>query len=218
MPQYRGAERTNYQTRKLYDKGKNHGLWPFIGVDGEGGNVPEEGTLFGTRHQYLSLRAGAELLETGHPLEFRECMSFLCEMPRYSIPVAFFFDYDVTMMLRTAPRDRAYRLLHPELRRGRDGNVLPVDIDEFQVDYLPHKEFRVRRRGTSRWTVISDVGQFFQSSFLTALEKWDVGTPEEREFIRKGKSMRADFAELTDETRAYNALECLLLEQLMTDF
>jgi hypothetical protein len=192
----------------------------FRGVDGEGGNVHEEGTLFGTRHQYLSLRAGPDLLETGRPLGFRECFDFLCNLSPSYIYVAYFFDYDVTMMIRTLPKRVAQQLLNRHLRGSRDDPnwTIPVSFDGYDFDYLPHKEFKVRRTGTKRWIIISDVGQFFQGAFLSTLKKWSVGTPDELAMIEKGKSMRADFTEFTDETRAYNALECVLLEQLMTDF
>jgi DNA polymerase type B, organellar and viral len=215
----KGVQGHNYATKKANTAPK-----PFVGVDGEGGNVAESGTLFGTRHQYLSLRAGSELLETGSPLTPWECFDFLCSLPRNTIPVSYFFDYDVTMMISMLPMERAQRLLTPRLREvGTNGWSLPVDVTApdgtvYQLDYLPHKEFRVRRAGETKWYIISDVGQFFQTSFLKTLEKWDIGTPEEREMIRVGKEKRATFEGFTDETRAYNALECLLLEQLMEMF
>lgn len=218
----KGVARHNYATRKLYDKTKYRSLWEFRGVDGEGGNVAEPGTLFGTRHQYLSLRVGPNLLQTGDPLSWRDCFEFLCEQPRTGfIYVAYFFDYDVTMMIRTLPAWVAQKLLNRHLRFAKDdpqGFSMPVDYGGYQFDYLPHKEFKVRRAGERRWMIISDVGQFFQSTFLTTLERWDIGTPEERECIRKGKAMRAEFAEHTPEIEYYNTLECLLLEQLMTRF
>jgi hypothetical protein len=209
----------NRQRERDYGTGRyeRHGDYEFRGVDGEGGNVPEEGTLFGTRHQYLTLRAGPELLETGMPLGWEECLSFLAGLPKRYIYVAYFFDYDVTMIIRTMPEERARRLLNRALRT-KDGHTRPLEIGEFEIDYLPHKEFKVRRKDARHWTIISDVGQFFQSSFLKTLEKWDIGTPEERETIRKGKLMRAEFAEHTEEIEYYNTLECLLLEQLMTHF
>src|SRR5215831_7308048 len=106
-----GLERHNRATRKLYDKSKYRSLWEFRGVDGEGGNVAEEGTLFGTRHQYLSLRCGPYLLETGRPLDWRECFGFLADQPpRSFIYVSYFFDYDVTMMIRTMPESIARKL------------------------------------------------------------------------------------------------------------
>lgn len=210
-------DRHNYATRKLYDK-KFKDNWEFRGVDGEGGNVHEEGTLFGDRHQYLSLRCGPDLLETGKPLSYSDCFAFLADRDHRYNYVAYFFDYDVTMMIRTLPQRYVRELLHREQRYGDTAWLRPVEYDGFQFDYLPHKEFKVRRVGQKHWTIISDVGQFFQSSFLSTLKKWNIGTEQERAFIEKGKKMRADFTEHTDEIRAYNALECLLLEQLMTEF
>lgn len=213
------VERYNHATRAASDPEKNKLIRKFRGVDGEGGNVRELDTLFGTRHQYLSLRCGPSLLETGEPLNWRQCFEFLTAQPKYHENVSYFFDYDVTMMIRTMPMERARRLLNRHLRTDPETkNILPLEIGDFEIDYLPHKEFKVRRKGTKYWTIINDVGQFFQGPFISSLEKWNIGTPEEREMIRRGKSMRADFTELTEETKAYNALECLLLEQLMTDF
>lgn len=217
MPKGDTTERHNQPTRRLYDR-KYKDNQEFRGVDGEGGNVPEEGALFGTRHQYLSLRAGPDLLATGKPLSWSECLAFLSDLSPHYIYVSYFFDYDVTMIIRTFPVDRARRLLNRNLRYSKTGNVLPLDIGGFEIDYLQHKEFRVRRKGRRNWIVINDVGQFFQASFLKTLQRWEIGTPAELEAIRKGKSMRADFAELTEETQYYNALECVLLEQLMTNF
>ena len=191
---------------------------PFRGVDGEGGNVAEPGTLFGERHQYLSLRIGPELLETGEPLSWRECFSFIADQSPDYIYVSYFFDYDVTMMIRTLPEERARRLLYPALREHEEyGRALPVDVDEFQIDYMPHKCFQVRRKG-GKWIVIQDVGQFFQSSFLNTLKKWNIGTPAELAMIEKGKKDRSSFTQTTAEIRAYNALGVLLLEQLMEEF
>lgn len=144
--------------------------------------------------------------------------------------MSYFFDYDVTMMLKSMPEERAKRLLNRHLRFAKDNNFASgVDIGPFQVEYIPHKEFKVRKvigvnyedNRTpiySPWTIVSDVGQFFQTSFLQTLEKWEIGTAEEREMIRKGKSMRAGFAGMDDEIRAYNSLECLLLRDLMYAF
>jgi DNA polymerase type B, organellar and viral len=217
-PNRHGVSRHNAATRRAWKPDAE-----FCGVDGEGGNVAEEGTLFGHRHQYLSLRAGADLLETGKPLSWHECLEFLADLDPDRIYVGYFFDYDVTMIIRTLSMERARRLLYPHLRTAPGAQYAsPLDLaapdgSQYQIDYLPHKEFRVRRPG-GRWVIISDTGQFFQSAFLTTLRKWDIGTPDELEMIARGKSMRADFTEFTDETRAYNALECVLLEQLMTNF
>jgi hypothetical protein len=204
--------------KKLHDK-KYPENREFRGVDGEGGNVPISDALFGTRHQYLSLRVGPDVLETGKPLTWHDCFDFLADLSTYSyIYVAYFFDYDVTMMIRTLPEKVARKLLDRHTRVGANMYIYPVEYEGFEFDYLPHKEFKIRRAGAKKWVVINDTGQFFQSAFYPTLCKWDIGTEQEREFVARGKSMRADFAELSDETRAYNAVEVLLLEQLMTNF
>lgn len=211
------VERHNQATRRLYDK-KFQDNREFRGVDGEGGNVPDEDALFGVRHQYLSLRAGPDILETGRPLSWHDCLSFLAGLSPKFIYVAYFFDYDVTMIIRTLPVERARRLFNRGARTTGTGFLMPLEVGEFEIDYLPHKEFKVRRKGRKGWIVINDVGQFFQSAFLPTLKKWDIGTPDEQEMIRKGKSMRAEFTYHNAEIQAYNALECVLLEQLMTNF
>lgn len=212
---HHGMREHNAATRKLLEKDRE-----FRAVDGEGGNVAEDGTLFGTRHQYLSLRAGPELLETGKPLDYRQCFNFLCSQSPDYIYVAYFFDYDVTMMIRTLPQHIAAQLLNRHLRGARDDPnwTIPVTYDGYDFDYLPHKEFKVRRTGSKKWIIVSDVGQFFQGAFLSTLQKWDIGTADEQNMIARGKAQRADFTEFSEETRAYNALECVLLEQLMTNF
>jgi hypothetical protein len=217
MPKGDTLERLNQPTRRLYDRKYQDNL-EFRGVDGEGGNVPDADALFGNKHQYLSLRVGPNLLETGEPLSWEECFRFLAEQSPNYIYVAYFFDYDVTMMIRTLPKSVASKLINRHTRANQYGNILPVRHGGYEFDYMPHKEFRIRRADSKRWIIISDVGQFFQKTFLNTIKKWEVGTPEEQEVIRKGKEMRADFAEHTEEIAYYNTLECVLLEQLMTNF
>jgi DNA polymerase type B, organellar and viral len=206
----------------------------FVGVDGEGGDI------LGS-HEYLLLRAGKHVLETGEPLTFAECAGFIADLPRGPIYVAYYFDYDVTMMIRRLPRDRIGRLLDRESRASdRPGMPMPVDYAGFQIDYLPHKEFRVRRRlpdvggkrRYSKWIVISDVGSFFQSSFVSALRKWYgtmvdgvwVPNPGEAHMgevidkIHEGKLQRNSFGKVTEYEREYNLLEIKVLEMLMTKF
>jgi len=187
----------------------------FVGVDGEGGNIDG-------RHEYLLLRAGNHALETGNPLTYRQCLPFLASLPKTAIYVSFFFDYDVTMICRHLPEQRLRRLLDIDCRRikGRPCSSYPLDVDEtWQIDYIPRKEFRVRWNGKP-WTVIHDVGTFFQTSFVKALQKW---FPEERfqpviERIALGKEQRHDFGAVTQDEREYNKLEILMLEELMERF
>ena len=199
----RNANRKYNRTQKVDNK-------PFIGVDGEGGNI--EG-----RHEYLLLRAGAHKLYTGKPLSSYECLDFISNLPNNGIYVGYFFDYDVTMILRDLPEERLRRLVDREIRTV-DDIVLPVEWSNFEIEWLPSKEFKVRNTSHDipRWVVISDVGSFFQSSFLSAIEKWNIGSPEQREQIKIGKSLRSKFTNLDEETDLYNTLEIDLLERLMT--
>lgn len=206
-------------TREWTNDSRNRATWPFCGVDGEGGDIPDPTALFGTVHAYQLLRAGEYSIENARGLDFEQCAEFLCSLPPKRIYVAYFFDYDVTMMLRGLPEERVRRIMNRDLRTRNGWTLMPVDVGAYQVDYLPHKEFRIRRKGTGEpFTIISDVGQFFQTSFLKTLEKWNIGTPEERAMIAKGKEMRGDFHEMDVEIRAYNALEISCLETLMSEF
>jgi DNA polymerase type B, organellar and viral len=207
-------------TREWINDPRNRQYQRFCGVDGEGGNIPDPAALFGEVHSYLLLRAGEFKLEDPQGLQFEHCAAFLSKLPHDRIYVSYFFDYDSTMMLKSLPAERVQRVFDRH-KRVKNGQIMPVDWEDYQFDYLPHKEFKVRQRTNGQWgqfTTISDVGQFFQSAFLTTLEKWGIGTEEEREMIRKGKAQRADFTGVTDEIRAYNALEILLLERLMSEF
>lgn len=201
----------------------------FVGVDGEGGNIDG-------MHRYLLLRAGDDAVENDQGLTLRECLSFLCSLAtRERIYVSFAFDYDVTMMLRSAGPAKWNRLFDRKSREfivdGRaTGRYWPVSFGEFEVDYLPRKEFKVRRKGQSRYVVVHDVFTFFQSSFVVALRGWfghfddgqwipespEIGNIVER--IAIGKEQRHDFGAVTQDEREYNILEIEMLEWLMSRF
>lgn len=205
-------------------------LRPFVGVDGEGGEIDG-------KHQYLMLRAGSksqggQLLETGKPLTSYECLAFLADLPTdHRIYVAFAFDYDVTMMLKHITPVKMAKLFD---RKSREivntdgqftGRYYPVRVghDAFEIDYLPGKEFRVRRTGTSHFTIINDVFSFFQSSFVVALRKFFVEENDDWavtaiNLIAEGKEQRNEFTYVTEYEREYNELECNMLEHLMERF
>jgi DNA polymerase type B, organellar and viral len=187
---------------------------PFVGVDGEGGDIPVEGQLFGARHEYLLLRAGEYKLETGRPLTARDWLPFLADLPKDATYVSYYFDYDVTMMLRTLPVERARRI------GGGDYGNGGVRVGPFEVGYRKGSEFRVRRGGAEPgpYTVINDVGSFFQSSFVNTLNLWGIGTQQDRDEIAQGKLLRSQFTDLAESTEVYNRLEIKLLEELMDEF
>jgi hypothetical protein len=192
---------------------------PFVGIDGEGGNL-ETGY-----HAYFLLRAGNKRLlpsEGNARLTTVQCLDFLTSLDPHPIYVGYFFDYDVTKILEDLGWTKLDRLIHRDKRAREDGKgVFPVSYGMFEVDYLPRKEFKVRRTQgeDTKWRVFNDVGSFFQCRFVEAIAKWDIGTEKQRELIGVGKEGRANFSfadiESIDE---YNAMEIVLLEELMEKF
>lgn len=205
---------------------------PFVGVDGEGANLPNG------YHAYFLLRAGESYVcarGDAVRLTTQRCLDFLADLHPDAIYVAYFFDYDVTKILEDLPAEKLRRLMDRNLRRRIDGRgVFPVSYGEFELDYLPRKEFKVRRRvGRERddtrksgyrdifapWVVINDVGSFFQTRFVSAIEKWGIGDSDTRRAIGVGKEQRAEFDVADfDEIAEYNRLECVCLAELMEQF
>ena len=220
--QGRDSTRVNHQQR----------AGTFVAVDGEGGVHPNAAPGY---HAYWLLTAGAKSLtpRVGDVrLRTKDVFHFLTSLPRGPIYVVYFGDYDVTKILEDMPSERLQRLMDRQSRMRRDGRgTFPVTWGEYEVEYLPRKEFKVRRQtGTAErdgrtaatygpWFVLNDVGSFFQCRFVEAIEKWDVGTPAEREQIAREKERRDAFRwEELDTVRAYNLLENRLLAELMEKF
>lgn len=236
-PSYTPDERREYMRRYRAEgrdrtrvANRNVNL-PFVGVDGEGGNV---GSGY---HAYFLLRSGGQsIVPTGSNvrLSTRECLDFLSSLDPDAIYVVYYGDYDVTKILEDLGWSKLDKLINRGKRVRKDGRgIWPVDYAEFQVEYLPRKEFKVRREISrtrdvssgkwhieySPWIVVNDVGSFFQCKFVEALEKWNIGTPNERMAIARDKERRDSFV-LSDlpAIAEYNALECRLLAQLMEKF
>jgi hypothetical protein len=221
---YRAAGRDNSNKANNLNK-------MFVGVDGEGGNIASG------YHSYFLLRAGGQSIvpSAGNVrLTTTECLEFLNSLSRDAIYVVYFGDYDVTKILEDLGWTKLEKLMDRSKRQRKDGKgVWPVDYGPFQVDYLPRKEFKVRKEKSryvddatgkvrieyTPWLVINDVGSFFQCRFVEALQKWSIGTDEERRLIGEGKEGRADFT-FSDigEIDPYNALEIKLLQELMEKF
>jgi hypothetical protein len=188
----------------------------FVGVDGEGGN------LSNGYHAYFMLRAGDHLL-SAHSDDVRlrtyDTLSFLSDLSPKKTYVAFFFDYDVAKILEDLPFKRLQYLMDRDARARDKGGWFPVAYGDFEIDYMPRKEFKVRRKDGGAWITIHDVGSFFQCSFIKALDLWEIGTDKQRALIADGKGKRADFSrDLFQEIANYNHLECILLRELMGKF
>jgi hypothetical protein len=184
----------------------------FTGVDGEGWTDD-----YGDHH-YMTLTVGNQTLYTGQPLTSWECLYHLATLPveEANHYVSFFFDYDVTMILRDMARedpDLAKTLFIPK----EPGKM--VWWKGIGIDYRPHKHLAVKLwtdDRSSKVVTIHDVQGFYQSAFIKALDQFSIGTEEEREHIRRMKAERSDFThEQAEEIIAYSELECKLLALLV---
>jgi DNA polymerase type B, organellar and viral len=197
---------------------------PFCGCDGEGAGTDELG-----RQLYMLFRMGDRELFTGEPLTTRQILRFICDHPPDQILVGFAFGYDVTMILRDLSETQCKRLFAP--RQFGPGRSSFTWFHEFEIDYLPRQYFRVRRvryridpetrqerrvviKGSTR-TIYETFG-FFQKPFAKVLNEFEVGTASEREQIAYDKSRRgSDDWQIGDDERAYCAMECRFLTELM---
>lgn len=209
-PEYKKAERARWNSPA---NNRRKPPKPFVGVDGEGGNIAG-------RHEYLLLRVGTHLLyKDSRPLRTREILSWLTALPREGIYIGYGFDYDVTMILRDWTPEALRELFDRDGRKTKNGRYSPVLHAGFYVEYLPRKHFKVAAwtpvYADLEWFTIHDVIGFYQSSFVQALDAWNIGSESERETIREMKLKRADFTEATDDEIEYNRRECVMLAELV---
>lgn len=207
-PEQRIAEHKRWKAT-LTGKRMNH--HEFVAIDGEGWN--HEG-----RHVYTMIATSdpTQSLYTGEPLSTIECLAFLADLPtkEHLYYVSFFFDYDVTMILRD------FALSAPELAAQlfRPGTRQYVWWEGFGIKYRPHKQFTVKRWDPARKyqaTTIHDGQGFFQTSFVNALRQFGVGTPAEVDEIERMKSQRGSFT-VSDALPVleYSREECRQLVEL----
>lgn len=186
----------------------------FLAIDGEGGTV-------GGEHAYtLLVAAGKEynnhVDNGGQPLSTRQCLDFILSLPQRRKLISFFFNYDVTMILRDFTKDDISYLVHRDARTSYSGKTVPCEWQGYEIDWIPGKLFTVRRKSDKVKRVIYDTAGFFQSSLVRALEGWGVGDDDERAFIESMKGERSDFTgEVTPEIIRYAKTECVLLCKLM---
>lgn len=194
--------------RESIRKARSHYYWPsrpdrehhpdrrFVGWDGEG---PRDAgyALFGNSD-------GDEICQPR--LSTAQCLNLLIEHKRQNrdtIDVWFGGDYDVSMILGDLPR-RCMAALHAY---GK------TTWKDWQLEHIPHKWFKVTHGAIT--VTVFDIHSFFDSGYYDALVSWEIGTPEDRAAIKKGKEGRADFIWIDiDSIRDYFRLELRLMPPL----
>lgn len=209
----------------------------FVGIDGEGQGRRD--------HRYVLLAYSdssgdrADYIEAEKPdrLSTVQCLEFILSIPAKAKAFSFAFNYDLTKILADVPDRELYLLFRPETRKRQKHS----EWGPYPVAYFPDPEdhthgyslnlqgtkFTVRRlrakgaSGKTQSRTIWDVFKFFQSSFVTALEKWKVGEERELADMLKMKKKRGWFDRLSlDQIRPYCLSECrnmaTLAEKLVT--
>lgn len=181
----------------------------FVAWDGEGIGR-------GKKHEYVLLANSAlDTLTDITGIPSRDALTMLADgmsAHPHAIHVGFAISYDVNMLLRDVPRS-----VLRELWDGEETTWTTKGI-RFELAYRPRKFFKVKRVSRNRVTGGTwwDVWPFFQSSFVGALEKYNVADEETREAMRVMKARRARFkAKDLRDIAAYNADELKYLVGLM---
>lgn len=210
---------------------------PFVGCDGEGYRAADGSD------RYALFRMGErELYRDGERLTTAELLAFIAAHPDPDeILVAFAFDYDVNNILRDLGPDRWHQLLRLDSstqrgtknpwRRNGGWTWITFGAVTYGLQYIPRNFLKVCRgelwldpeKGLRRRSIagsvrtIYDTFGFFQSSFLKAMERWDIGASY-REFVATQKAERENFVGITDDIRRYCSIECELLAEMMEAF
>lgn len=201
-------EKREYHNHKEYMKKQrstDRATKRFIMWDGEG---------YGNHHYMLF---GSSITEpiVGKDLTTISCLEHIIDVASVypnNWHIGFAFEYDVNMILKDLSVE------HLEILRDK-GIVL---WNGYWIEHVPNKWFSIKRRGVKR-VKIFDVFSFFGCAYITALEKYNIGTNEQRELIRSGKSRRSQFTydelpEVEKYWRCEISLGPLLMDRLRAIF
>jgi hypothetical protein len=189
--------------RERKDREKNLLVYkPVCAIDGEGITI-------GARHYYIELNAvwptGRKILK-GPDLSAYEIFNFLFELPEGHNYVVYGASYDFNMW--------AYHL-------GQKHWINLVTTNEtvwggYKIKWIDRKYFHIIRLSTGRSRKVYDVVAWYQKPFVSTLETWSIGTPEDWALIRRMKKLRGDFVNVDpEEIERYCWLECELLVKLV---
>ena len=152
---------------------------PFIFWDGEG---PQD-----TGYSLFGNSAGYEIC---YPtLSTEDCLELITQTGRehrQAIHISFGFNYDVSMILKDLPH-RSLRAL---------AKLNNTSWKYWRLEHIPHKWFKVSFvvKNEPRVTVkIYDIRTFFQGGYVSCLQRFNVGTPDQLTRLSSGKANRPEF-------------------------
>jgi hypothetical protein len=177
----------------------------FLAWDGEGIGHP--------KNRYVMLANSDRESITADDLCTTEILEYLLDRDRKGlIHVIYGGSYDFTHWIMSLNDEEKTEL-------WTKGEIV---WNDYKIEMTPHKSFTVRDwkktrdKEKGRKVTVWDVIGFFQSSFLSTIGAWDIGTKEERKFVERMKASRGVFKqEDSEEIARYNYLECELLRGLM---
>jgi DNA polymerase type B, organellar and viral len=201
---------------------------PIIGIDGEG-YTDAKG-----RHLYTYMAACSAdglISELVCPkgADFEAVADWLLSLPKHALLAGFSLGYDRAKWLQSLPDEVIYAIEHPELRQTAHGSAR-VEHGDYLVSLLAtrfsvaeklggslskgNRNGHQRRTPKCKTRVVWDFFRFYQSSFVKALTRWNVGTPEECDRIARMKEKRGSFSGISESEKAYCLLECRLFAEM----
>ncbi|WP_067936739.1 hypothetical protein [Alicyclobacillus kakegawensis] len=170
----------------------------FVAFDGEG---------WDGKYTLVQM-SGEDTLYSPEGVGTRDILHYLMDRARANNAlVGYGLSYDFENILRDVP-DSDYVAM---VDAGAE-----IDFEGYLLSYIPRKMLTIGQElpsGKKRTVQLVDVLGFFQSSFIGALEKWQIDVPD---IIRKGKTGRGEFTEADlDFVEQYNRYELLYLVKLM---
>lgn len=199
-----GYERPRSEHERSANAAHRKPIRPWCFVDTEGANDPAG--VYGDpgRQHCFTITAAADdgftaQLFHGRPLRTSEILHWILGLPKAYKFGGFFFGYDIDQILWQLPERELRRLHGSKLPRGpaRYGRYLvgvfngqlTVCLPAEPIEGEPDELLRVRGRRRVIW----DVGRFYQSRLVTAIEDWQAATDEEAAVIERMKSERGSF-------------------------
>lgn len=150
-----------------------------------------------------------------------QALDFLVNVvPQNGLKVGFSLGYDWTKILQDVDRDVLFLLYHEQLRLTAEGNLRPVYWRHWRLNRQGAKT-SIKDLRTGRHLGAWDSFRFFQCSFVNALTRWQMCSPEELERIARMKEERPNFAAADwsegGDVERYCLEECRLLAQMMAE-